>query len=96
LYAMKSHDFHMFMQTLILLAFWDLLPKEIWDTLTEISHVFRDVSYKKLQTQHMKRLKMNIVQTICKLEMIFPLLFFDSIEHIPIHLPFDAKARGAV
>jgi hypothetical protein len=84
------------MQTLILLAYRDLLPKEIWEALTEISHVFRDISYKKLQTQHMKRLKMNIVQTICKLEMIFHLLFFYSIEHILIHLPFNAKVRGAV
>jgi hypothetical protein len=29
LYGMKSHDCHVFMQTLILLAFRDLLPKEI-------------------------------------------------------------------
>jgi len=36
---------------------------------------------------------MNIVQTICKLEMIFP-LFFDLIEHLLIHLLFKAKAEG--
>jgi hypothetical protein len=93
---MKSRDFHMFMQTLILLAYQDLLQKVIWDALTEISHVFKDISYNKLQTQHMKRFKMNIVQTICKLKMIFSQLFFDSIEHLPIHLPFDTKVRGAV
>ena len=38
LYGMKSHDCHVFMQTLIPLAFHDLLPKGIWDALTEISH----------------------------------------------------------
>jgi len=36
LYEMKSHDCHVFMQTLIPLAFRDLLPKGIWDALTEI------------------------------------------------------------
>jgi hypothetical protein len=36
LYGMKSHDCHVFMQTLIPLAFHDLLPKGIWDALTEI------------------------------------------------------------
>jgi hypothetical protein len=41
----------------------------------------------------MERLEMNIVQTICKLEMIFP-LFFDLIEHLLIHLLFKAKAEG--
>uniref|UniRef100_A0A2K2A3S9 DUF4218 domain-containing protein n=1 Tax=Populus trichocarpa TaxID=3694 RepID=A0A2K2A3S9_POPTR len=31
-----------------------------------------------------------------KLEMIFPPSFFDSMEHLPIHLPFEAKAGGPV
>ena len=38
LYGMKSHDCHVFIQTLIPLAFRDLLTKGIWDALTEISH----------------------------------------------------------
>jgi hypothetical protein len=38
LYRMKSHDCHMFMQTLMPLAFRDLLPKGIWDALTEINY----------------------------------------------------------
>ena len=37
---------------------------------------------------------MNIVKTICKLEMIFPLSFFDFMEHLPIFLPFEAKVGG--
>jgi hypothetical protein len=28
--------------------------------------------------------------------MIFPPLFFDSMEHLPIHLSFEAKVRGLV
>jgi len=43
LYGMKSHDWHMFMQTLIQLAYRDLLPQGIWDGHTEISHFFRDM-----------------------------------------------------
>jgi len=48
LYGMKSHDCHVFMQTLIPLAFHDLLPKRIWDALTEISHFIRDICSSKL------------------------------------------------
>ena len=48
LYGMKSHDCHMFMQTLIPLAYHDLLPKRIWDALKEISHFFRDICSSKL------------------------------------------------
>jgi len=96
LYGMKSHDCHVFMQTLIPLAFRDLLPKGIWDALTEISHFFRDICSSKLNVDHIERLQTNIVETLCKLEMIFPPSFFDSMEHLPIHLPFEAKAGGPV
>jgi hypothetical protein len=65
LYGMKSHDCHVFMQTLIPLAFRDLLPKGIWDALTEISHFFRDICSSKLNVDHIERLEMNIVETIC-------------------------------
>jgi hypothetical protein len=96
LYGMKSYDYHVFMQTLILLAYRVLLLKGIWDALTEISHFFRDICFSKLNVDHIERLETNIVETLCKLKMIFPPLFFDSIEHLPIHLPFEAKVRGLV
>jgi hypothetical protein len=78
LYGMKSHDCHVFMQTLIPLAFRDLLPKGIWDALTEISNFFRDLYSNKLNVDHIERLEMNIVETLCKLEMIFLPSFYDS------------------
>jgi hypothetical protein len=96
LYGMKSHDCHVFMQTLILLAFRDLLPKEIWDTLTKISHFFRDICSSKLHIDHIERLETNIVEIICKLEMIFHPSFFDSMEHLPVYLPYEVKVEGPV
>jgi hypothetical protein len=96
LYGMKSHNCHVFMQTPISLTYRDLLLKGIWDALVEISHFFRDICSNKLQTQNIKRFKMNIVQIICKLKMIFPLTFFDLIKHLPIHLLFEAKVGRPV
>jgi hypothetical protein len=46
LYRMKSHDFYVFMRTLILFDYMDIFPKEIRDTLTEINHFFRDKGYR--------------------------------------------------
>jgi hypothetical protein len=93
---MKSHDYHVFMQTLISLAFRDLMPKGIWNALTEISHFFRDIFSSKLNVDHILRPETNVVETLCKLEMIFPLSFFDSMEHLPIHLPFEVKVGGPI
>ena len=96
LYGMKSHDRHVFMQTLIPLAYNDLLPKRIWDELMEISHIFRDICSNKLNVDHIERLETNMVETLYKHEMIFPPSFFDSMEHLSIHLPFEAKVGGLV
>jgi hypothetical protein len=96
LYRIKSYDCHVLMQTLIPLAYSDVLPKEIWDALTEISYFFRDICSTKLNVDHIERLETNIVETLCKLEMIFPPLFFDPMEHLLIHLPFEAKVGGPV
>jgi hypothetical protein len=98
--GMKSHDCHMFMlQTLILLAYQDLLLKGLWDTLTEIDLFFRDIYSNKLQTQHIKRFETNIVQTIYKIEMMFSLLFFLtwwSIYPYIYHLRQKLKAQSNI
>ena len=96
LYEMKSHNCHMFMQTLIPLAYLDLFPNGIWDALTEINHCFRDTCSSKLNIDHIERLETNIVETLSKLEMIFTPSFFDSIQHLPIHLPLEEKVEGLV
>jgi len=69
LYGMKSHDCHMFMQTLIPLAFHDLLPEGIWDALTEISHFFRDICSSKLNVDHIERLETNIIETLWSISL---------------------------
>ena len=49
-----------------------------------------------MDVNHIERLETNIVEILWKLEMIFPLSFFDLMEHFPIHLPFEAKVGGPV
>jgi hypothetical protein len=96
LYWMKSHDYHVFIQTFIPLAYQDLLSKGIWYALLKINHFFRNICSKKLHTQHIEKLETNIIQKIWKLEMIFPSSFFDLMEHLSINLLFEVKIRGLV
>ena len=49
-----------------------------------------------MNVEHIEMLQTNIIETLYKLEMIFPPSFFNSMEHLPIHLPFEAKAGGPV
>ncbi|XP_057248084.1 uncharacterized protein LOC130590131 [Beta vulgaris subsp. vulgaris] len=44
----------------------------------------------------MERLEKNIAEILCKLEKIFPPSFFNSMEHLPVHLPREARLCGPV
>jgi len=41
-------------------------------------------------------LEENIPIILCKLERIFPPGFFDSMEYLPVHLPYEAWLGGPV
>ncbi|KAK9160671.1 hypothetical protein Syun_007012 [Stephania yunnanensis] len=44
----------------------------------------------------MEVLEFEIPKIICKLEKIFPPSFFDSVEHLPIHLGYEAPLASPV
>ena len=96
IYGMKSHDCHVFMQRLMPLAFRELLPKQIWGAMTELSQFFRILCASELRLHDLQNMEQNIIQTVCKLEKIFPPAFFDSMEHLIIHLPYEARVGGPV
>ena len=96
IFGMKSHDCHVFMQRLLPIAFRNLLPIHVWESLTEVSLFFRDLCCPVLNIADMQRLEIEIPLIICKLERIFPPSFFDVMEHLPVHLPYEARIAGPV
>ena len=93
---MKSHDCHVFMQRLIPLAFHDMLPKPVWGALAELSLFFREICATKIRTSTMENAELSIIETVCKLKRTFPPAFFDVMEHLIVHLPYEAKVGGPV
>ncbi|KAL6572933.1 hypothetical protein OROHE_002409 [Orobanche hederae] len=96
LFGMKIHDCHVFMQRLILIAFRELLPQSVWTALTELSMFFKELTATVISKADMERLEKDILVILCKLERIFPPSFVDSMEHLPVHLPYEAKTAGPV
>jgi len=94
MHEMKSHDCHMFMECLLLIAFSSLLPHFL-NLLIEIIHFFKDMCSTTLMEDDLSRMEQNI-PILCKLERIFPPGFFDSMEHLPIHLAYEARLGGPV
>ncbi|KAL6530395.1 hypothetical protein OROHE_014748 [Orobanche hederae] len=96
LFGIKSHDCHVFMQRLIPIAFRELLPQSVWTALTELSMFFKELTATAISKADMERLEKDIPVILCKLERILPPSFFDSMEHLPVHLPYEAKIAGSV
>lgn len=92
---MKSHDCHIYMECLLPIAF-SALPEPIWKPITELGQFFRDLCSTMLREDHLLQMEQNIPIILCKLERIFPPALFDSMEHLPIHLPYEAKMGGPV
>ncbi|XP_050222330.1 uncharacterized protein LOC126672423 [Mercurialis annua] len=87
---------HVFMQRLLPIALRELLPKEIWETITELSIFFKELTAALLKGEDLERMEEEIPKILCKLERIFPPSFLDSMEHLPVHLPYEAKMAGPV
>ncbi|PKU65335.1 hypothetical protein MA16_Dca001225 [Dendrobium catenatum] len=50
----------------------------------------------KLNVENLIHMEQQIPFILCQLEKIFPPGFFDSMEHLPIHLPYEAMVGGPV
>ncbi|CAH9130990.1 unnamed protein product [Cuscuta epithymum] len=95
-YSMKSHDCHVFMQRLLPIALRGYLQPPLWTAISEFCKFFRIICAKKLCIADIEKLQDAIAVTLCKLEKVFPPSFFDSMEHLTVHLPWELKICGPV
>ena len=66
------------------------------DPLIELSIFFKELCSNVLNPKDLDDLENKIAITLCKLEKIFSLVFFDIMIHLPIHLVGEAKLAGLV
>ncbi|KAL0444722.1 UNVERIFIED_CONTAM: hypothetical protein Slati_2194900 [Sesamum latifolium] len=63
-------------------------------------HVFMQnlipIVFLEMLPEHVHELENNVSIILCNLEKIFPPAFFDSIEHLIVHLPNEARIGGPV
>ncbi|XP_045797718.1 uncharacterized protein LOC123891892 [Trifolium pratense] len=93
--GMKSHDCHVFFQTLLPIAF-SSLPQHVLNPLIEISQFFKNLCSTTLREADLIKMENDIPLILCKLERIFPPALFDSMEHVVVHLAYEARLGGPV
>ncbi|VVA41263.1 PREDICTED: transposon CACTA, partial [Prunus dulcis] len=94
--GLKSHDCHVFMQRLLPVGIRHLLPEDVVKPIMLLSRFFSQLTAKTLRRTDMFQLRHDIVQVLCKFEMIFPPAFFTSMMHVMVHLPEEALLAGPV
>jgi hypothetical protein len=92
--GVKSHDYHIFMERFILVMFRGYLDDDVWMVLAELSHFYRQLCAKEIKKEIMEKLKEEIPMLICKLEKIFSSGWFNPMQYLLVHLPYEAKLGG--
>ena len=72
------------------------VPEHVWKTLAELSYFFRQLCAKELSRSVVAELEKIAPVLLCKLEMIFPHGFFNPMQHLILHLPYEARMGGPV
>jgi len=86
---MQSYDCHVFLHTFMLTTFCSL-PNDVLELLGELSEQFRSLCSTELRVNKLQEMQRGISIILCRMERVFPLGFFNAMEHLPIHLVEEA------
>ena len=66
------------------------VPKHVWIVLVELSNFFCQLCAKELSRNMVADMEKMAPMLLCKLEKIFPPGFFNPMQHLILHLPYEA------
>jgi hypothetical protein len=92
--GMKSHDFHIWIEQILSAMVQDYVHEHVWLALSELSYFFRQLCAKELSRTVVADLERLAPVLLCKLKKIFPLGFFNPMQHLILHLPQEARMGG--
>ena len=91
---LKSHDYHIWIERLLSVMVRGYLPDQVWQVLAELSFFFRQLCAKELSLTVIEEMERMASVLLCKLEKIFPQGFFNPMQHMILHLPYEARMGG--
>jgi hypothetical protein len=68
----------------------------LWKMFAELSYIYRQICAKQVSKEMIQRLGKKIAMTVCKIEIVFSLGWFNAIQHLLMHLPWEARVGGPV
>jgi hypothetical protein len=67
---------------------------DLWKIFAELSYFYRLICAKKVPKEMMQKLEKEIAVLVCKMEKIFLLVWFNAMQHLLVHLPWEARVGG--
>ena len=92
--GLKSHDYHIWLERLLPVMVRGYLPNQVWQVLAELSFFFRQLCAKELSLSIIEEMERMAPVLLCMLEKIFPPGFFNPMQHMILHLPYEARMGG--
>jgi hypothetical protein len=92
--GMKSHDFHIWIERILPAMVRGYVLEHVWLALSELSYFFGQLCAKELSRTVVEDLERLAPVLLCKLEKIFPPDFFNPMQHLILHLPYEARMGG--
>jgi len=96
LIGLKSHDCHVLMQDLLLVAIRGILPKNVRQVITRLCLFFNAICRKVIDPTRLDELENKVIIILCQLEMYFSPSFFDIMVNLIVHLVREIKLCGPV
>jgi hypothetical protein len=89
--GLKNHDYHIIIERLMPTIFCGYFDADLWKVFTELSYFYRQICAKQVSKAMIQKLEKEIVVLICKMEKIFLSGWFNAIQHLLVHLPWETK-----
>ncbi|XP_062100363.1 uncharacterized protein LOC133806259 [Humulus lupulus] len=96
LMGLKSHDFHVLMQQLLVVAIRGLMEDGPREAIIRLSKFFNGICQHVVDVKEIIELEAEVVETICMFERYFPPSFFDPMVHLVVHLGREVLLCGPV
>ena len=93
---LKSHDCHVIMTQLLLVALRGLLPENVRVPIVKLCAFLNAISQKVIDPATLPSLQKDVVQCLVSFELLFPPSFFNIMTHLIVHLVEEISILGPV
>jgi hypothetical protein len=79
----------------MLVMFCGYFNADLWKIFAELSYFYRQICSKQVSKAMKHKLEKKISVLVCKMEKISPPGWFNAMQHLLVHLPWEAKVGGS-